>query len=133
MLAPSDSVLFAIGIVNVDDDCLCLATTASNPMGDIIVRQKRSALEEVMIWNQGCENAIQQCSSNALVIELRVDHKLKLDGAVVRRVFVSQVGSDGEADNIFLLLSNYIFLATARLLSHVDSDNERISLIFSLL
>ncbi len=86
-----------------------------------------------MVWAQSCKDAIQQRSSNALVIEVRMDHELKFDGVVIHRGFVSEVGSDSKADNIFLFSSNDVFLVTARLLSHVDSNHKRVFLILSLL
>ena len=62
-----------------------------------------------------------------------MNHELKLDAAVIHRALVAEVGSDSKADNVFLLLSNDIFLVAARLFSHVDSNNERVSFILGLL
>ena len=65
--------------------------------------------------------------------ELWMHHKLKFNAAVVHSMLISQVSSDSEADNVFLLLSNDISLVPARLLSHVDSNNKGVPLIFSFL
>ena len=62
-----------------------------------------------------------------------MNHELKFDATVDNCVFAPKVGSDSEADNIFLFLSNDISLITTRLLPHMDSDNKGVPLIFSLL
>ena len=59
LFAPSDSILYVVGIEDVDHDCLCLTAPPTDPMADVIVRQERSTLEEVVIWTQSCKNAIQ--------------------------------------------------------------------------
>ena len=82
-------MLFAVGIVDIYYYCLCLTTAAPNPVGDVVMRQERSTLQEVVIWTQSCENTIQQRSSNALVMELWMDHELKFDAAMVQLVVVS--------------------------------------------
>ena len=62
-----------------------------------------------------------------------MDHELKFDAAAKYCVFTPIIGSDSEANDIFLLLSDDISLITTRLLSHVDSNNEGVLLILSLL
>ena len=86
-----------------------------------------------MIRTQGGKNSVQQRPSNALAVEVRMNQELKFNAAVAHRDSAPKVGSDGEADDVLLLSSNDTSLVTARLLSHMDSNNEGVPLIFSLL
>ena len=133
MLAPCDEILFFVGKVDIDYDRPCLSTAASDPIFDAIAGQERGTLEDIVIWTQSCKDTVQQRPSNALMTENWMHRELKFNAAVVDGLLISEVGSDSEADNIFLLLSNDISLVPARLLSHVDSNNKGILLIFSLL
>ena len=134
LLAPSDTVPFAVGIENVDHDCLCLTTAPADPEAEVIVwDEERSALEEVVIRTQSCKDAIQERPSNALVLKFSMEHELEFDAAAKHCVSTSEVGSDGEADDVFLLLSNDVSLVATSFLPHVDGNDERILLVLGLL